>query len=631
MAYISRFITPSPFGPEKMDAEVQRLNKVFGQSPRSMRQGNAAIFVWGGLRLERLDGPSMQAVAAGRPSGHQGFLIDFMGDFRKSAEQGLSVFKINGHGAVMAVNFENGGNLRLTATDTGLYPSDNPMVAGRNSVTPNHMSPVPNEVRDQLRNLGPFGEVMGSIIPGQPRQPPFYPREMRQPDQLPPGRGRSAYAQEPPAEDDGDDAPLLNKSLGQPQSARGNDPFADLKPPQSAQNTASQPAQQSDNPFSSLQQTQSPQPATSNGRIVQTVIAEGIGSNVESARKNAAEQALNQVVGTFIDAETQVKLSSEIRNGIRVEASNLQENIREYSQGSIQSFEVISASNEGGLSRVRAKVGVRVEDFKAYMRKVAVGQTQLGDALTPTIEVELDKQKVLEDFLFEKVGKAVLLGEVQDIMLGQAQPIAKSGLPLGIMGNNRTMNPAATVVFPVRVALKPEYQQNLLKTLKSTAAHNVSAQWQGIIASHFTSGCYYRRGPDGNYIADSFAVALYDNRRSDEPEFVSVYGFDNVRHRRGERMRSPNLRMTIFDKAGEVLQEFTFGSGSGQKNFWYRSQQKDRTNSTINSPWQLISSSISDGPCYIITSRSDFYLVAELDPETLSKAGKVEVKYQDQN
>jgi hypothetical protein len=300
----------------------------------------------------------------------------------------------------------------------------------------------------------------------------------------------------------------------------------------------------------------------------------------------------------------------------------LQENIREYSQGSIQSFEVISASVEGGLSR---KVGVRVEDFKAYMRKVAVGETQLGDALSPTIKVELDKQKVLEDFLYEKIGRAIILGEVQNIMVGQAQTIASSGLPEGTIQGRDYMNPAATVVFPVRVALKPEYQQNLLKTLENTAARKTDLNWQ-VADSNFTSGCWYRKGG----IVDPFAVALFDNRRSDAPEYVKVYGFDNVRPPHRERIPIPDLRLTIFDKAGDVLQDFTFNSGTGhnQKHFVLRGNTKEYSGLHTRKPWQLIGGSTNGGPCFTVLSRSDFYLVVELNPDTLSNAGKIEVKYQ---
>jgi hypothetical protein len=85
----------------------------------------------------------------------------------------------------MAVNFENGGNLRLTATDTGLYPTNAPLVAG----TPiGPRAPIPPEL---LRQLGPLGGLLPQIV--------------SPPSQQPPGRGRTAYGQEPAAEEEEED------------------------------------------------------------------------------------------------------------------------------------------------------------------------------------------------------------------------------------------------------------------------------------------------------------------------------------------------------------------------------------------------------------------------------------------
>ena len=49
---------------------------------------------------------------------------------------------------------------------------------------------------------------------------------------------------------------------------------------------------------------------------IQTVTASGFGTTLESAFQNAAENALTIVVGSFIDAETQIKKQKEIRDGV---------------------------------------------------------------------------------------------------------------------------------------------------------------------------------------------------------------------------------------------------------------------------------------------------------------------------
>ena len=49
---------------------------------------------------------------------------------------------------------------------------------------------------------------------------------------------------------------------------------------------------------------------------IQIITATGFGTSLESAAQNAAENALTQVVGSFIDTETQIQKQKEIRNGV---------------------------------------------------------------------------------------------------------------------------------------------------------------------------------------------------------------------------------------------------------------------------------------------------------------------------
>ena len=44
---------------------------------------------------------------------------------------------------------------------------------------------------------------------------------------------------------------------------------------------------------------------------IKTVTASGFGTSIETAAQNAAENALIQVVGSFIDADTQIKKQTE--------------------------------------------------------------------------------------------------------------------------------------------------------------------------------------------------------------------------------------------------------------------------------------------------------------------------------
>lgn len=115
---------------------------------------------------------------------------------------------------------------------------------------------------------------------------------------------------------------------------------------------------------------------------IKTVISDGLGTDVPSAAQNAAQNALTNVVGSFIDATKLLEKRTEIQEGVRNETSRIDTNIKEYSQGSIQGFEVLEVSSQGGLTKVTAKVSVRLEDFKNYIKKLAEGEVGIaGDSL----------------------------------------------------------------------------------------------------------------------------------------------------------------------------------------------------------------------------------------------------------
>ena len=61
-----------------------------------------------------------------------------------------------------------------------------------------------------------------------------------------------------------------------------------------------------------------------------TAIAQGVGKDVGSAAKNAAENALTQVVGTFIQSDKFLNKRSEINNGIKEQSRPIETKTREY-------------------------------------------------------------------------------------------------------------------------------------------------------------------------------------------------------------------------------------------------------------------------------------------------------------
>ena len=73
-----------------------------------------------------------------------------------------------------------------------------------------------------------------------------------------------------------------------------------------------------------------------------------MGTTLEDAAKNAAVNALTNVVGTFIDAKTLVERQTKINSAIVETVKNISKDVKSYSQGSISYFEVLDSEQIAG-------------------------------------------------------------------------------------------------------------------------------------------------------------------------------------------------------------------------------------------------------------------------------------------
>ena len=246
---------------------------------------------------------------------------------------------------------------------------------------------------------------------------------------------------------------------------------------------------------------------TSDGKEIQTVIALGIGTSPQGAAQNAAENALTQVVGSFIDAETILTKKTEIRDGVVAKSKELSKKISDYSQGSIKSFEILNTSQNGSIYNVTARVDVRIEDFRAYIKELAYGSKKINTGLFSVIKTEEDNIQGKLDLL-AKVINPVLSGEVIDIKIGDPErltevsafgcyylqrkdgrhnilcPIKESkksskGRFVDEFYTNTKKN--ATLIIPVTFTLKKDYLENSIKILDNISDQKTSylgAYWQ---------------------------------------------------------------------------------------------------------------------------------------------------------
>jgi hypothetical protein len=127
--YINRAQELALLNAKKAEEDIQHSSSNIGESPRVMkmpyRSGfpDGIIAVWGNVTLEQLDQESIKLLAD-RKGLKKGLLIDFLGNFVRSAKTGLPVYRIDGGpGFILAASFDQKGHgiLRLGAVDASKF------------------------------------------------------------------------------------------------------------------------------------------------------------------------------------------------------------------------------------------------------------------------------------------------------------------------------------------------------------------------------------------------------------------------------------------------------------------------------------------------------------------------------
>jgi hypothetical protein len=130
-AYINQFTLPVFLKREQILAEIGRLSAMYRQGPRTLeiRRGpdnpQAMIATWGSLELTPLNDSDLEAL---RNDGSvtRGILIDYLGDYTRSANARLPVYAIrSGTGFVWAASYDEQGRgkLRFLAIDASQLSS----------------------------------------------------------------------------------------------------------------------------------------------------------------------------------------------------------------------------------------------------------------------------------------------------------------------------------------------------------------------------------------------------------------------------------------------------------------------------------------------------------------------------
>jgi len=200
-----------------------------------------------------------------------------------------------------------------------------------------------------------------------------------------------------------------------------------------------------------------------------TVVADGIGVDLDGAIQNSAENALIQLVGSFVDAQKSIEKQVEIRGAVKEQSKSINSRTSEYSQGTIEAIEVLSTSRDGALIRVTSKVTVRLEDFKAYMKRTALGETTVNQGLFAKVQVQKEQSGNLGEIVIDRLMMEVFNLQVVRLDVGTVDVISDPALEAAI---RKVLEPAANealIKIPVKASIDEAFLANAYDTLVKTA------------------------------------------------------------------------------------------------------------------------------------------------------------------
>lgn len=304
-------------------------------------------------------------------------------------------------------------------------------------------------------------------------------------------------------------------------------------------------------------------------RETKVVIVEGVGTDIPSATQNAAQNALTEIVGSFMDANKMLEKKTEIRDGVRSQTTNIRSDIKEYSQGTIKSFELINIVKQSGLIRATASVAVRMDDLRIYVKKLAEGEVAVSSGLFAQMATEKKQLDSQSKLLIENIFLPIFNGQAINLKVGPPRPLTQVGyFDRAVSHSFKEKHGLANIVtFMVEVSLKNEFLQSIQKTLSATTTDStrttagphdilaISNACDQLNAKFPNDLCFFIINDSSNgYMAD---VYKGQNARIDivkKFSWLETVGFSFRSH--GPTI--PRMELSLIGENGRNLQTYLF-------------------------------------------------------------------------
>jgi len=388
---------------------------------------------------------------------------------------------------------------------------------------------------------------------------------------------------------------------------------------------------------------------------IETIIANGIGTSIQDATQNAAENALIQAVGSFIDATTLMEKNTVITDGIVSKSKSINKDIKEYSQGSIQFFEILDTKKTSGIFRITARVDVRIDDFRAYIKELASGTQEINTGLFAQMKTDQDNTADRLSLIIDKILLPIMAGEVHNIEVQSPIPLNQfievcpsiSELTFFSLGerNNysrqnysictklkRIENRSKIAVFPFSISLKDEFLDNMINIFENVsnskreyfnnASINEFIEWDKkdtFVVVNNNKGI--RESSAKSYVLDNFdseAYSYLNNKFEYGDRILRPYEINTINRGHKNCFWNNDLIFKILDKnsnviVGDVLQTC-------------RDSVNGLSSGMTEVPILSLYASKMSGARLILSTRY-YFLLMELSPDVLEKAKSIEMSY----
>jgi hypothetical protein len=132
VVYVDRYQQPAFLNAREAEQRIEEFSAQFGEAPRTRKQPDqpgrldGVLVVWGKTVLEPIGNARIQGLAEGRSETTE-YLVDFLGDYVRSAREHLPIYRFRGGaGFVWIASFDRDGRgiVRSTAIDASAFSSD---------------------------------------------------------------------------------------------------------------------------------------------------------------------------------------------------------------------------------------------------------------------------------------------------------------------------------------------------------------------------------------------------------------------------------------------------------------------------------------------------------------------------